>query len=88
MPQLDNVIVAMQSHIFFFFVVGYIFFLKYIMPYFIFFLKYENLILIDRIKKSIFIKKKKNTFFFFRNNYLLSLGNIFNILSILKYVQQ
>ena len=78
MPQLDNIMIVLQSHILLFFIVGYIIFLSKVAPIVILTLKYRRLLVLKCIKESYSIKKKYsflNIFFEIRLLYLIKLKN-------------
>lgn len=59
MPQLDLLLIAIQSHLFIFFVLGYLFFIKVIYPALIFVIKYDDLLLIRSLKESDCLEKER-----------------------------
>jgi hypothetical protein len=88
MPQLDNIMIVVQSHILLFFIVGYLLFLSKVAPIIILTLKYRKLLVLKCIKESYSIKKKytfMNIFFEIRLLYLIKLNNsYFSYKSLLK----
>lgn len=81
MPQLDFVMIVVQSHILLFFICGYLIFIHKIAPLIIFTLKYRKLLFLKSIQESYNIKKKYsflNIFFEIRLLYLVNLAKSFD----------
>lgn len=80
MPQLDSVVIVLQSQLFLFFVTGYLLFLNRLLPLILFTLKYRKLLFLNCIKESNKMLNKNlfmNVFLNLSISYWITINKIF-----------